>query len=167
VRAPTGSESPIIKWNQQPHHEENTLHLGLDVHKDSITLDIAQYSPKGVVRPYGTIPNDLHAAEKVLGRYRRRHEGVGEAILKEAVPWRKVAFYRGEKTLLDLDLSGEVKPENAYSVYPRIAPKEVILAQRGRSGLEMVVHKPHGTVVTMPGARRIMVQREQLGETPL
>ena len=32
-----------------------THHLGLDVHKDSISVAIAEYGPKGEVRLLGTI----------------------------------------------------------------------------------------------------------------
>jgi len=43
-----------------------TLYLGLDVHKDSITVAIAETGPKGEIRLFGTITNDLHALEKAL-----------------------------------------------------------------------------------------------------
>ena len=42
------------------------LYLGLDVHKDSITIAIAQAGPQGEIRLFGTITNDLHALEKAL-----------------------------------------------------------------------------------------------------
>jgi hypothetical protein len=40
------------------------LYLGLDVHKDSIT--IAQPSPQGVIRLFGSIANEADRLEKVL-----------------------------------------------------------------------------------------------------
>ena len=43
-----------------------TLHLGLDVHKDSITIAIAEPGSKGEIRLFGTITNDMHALEKAL-----------------------------------------------------------------------------------------------------
>ena len=52
-------------------------------------------------------------------RLNLRHEGVGEAILREGVPWRKFQIHRGDKTLLDLDLSGKVKPEEAMIGLPQ------------------------------------------------
>ena len=45
---------------------KNTLYLGLDVHKDSITIAIAMAGRNGEVRLYGAISNDLHAIEKAL-----------------------------------------------------------------------------------------------------
>src|SRR5512139_3367390 len=63
-----------------------TLHLGLDVHKDSITIAIAQPGPKGEIRPFGTITNDLHALEKVLSRIRKAHPGAHLEVAYEAGP---------------------------------------------------------------------------------
>lgn len=52
-----------------------TLYLGLDVHKDSITIAIAQPGSKGEVRVFGTITNDVERLEKALGRIRKAHPG--------------------------------------------------------------------------------------------
>ena len=51
------------------------LYLGLDVHKDSITIAIAMGGRNGEVRLYGTISNDLHALEKALRKIRQAHGG--------------------------------------------------------------------------------------------
>ena len=48
-----------------------TLYLGLDVHKDSITIAIAPGTPQGEIHLHGTITNDLHALEKALSRIRK------------------------------------------------------------------------------------------------
>lgn len=63
-----------------------TLHLGLDVHKDSITLAIAEGVPGGEVRLYGTISHDLHALEKALARIRKAHLGAALQVAYEAGP---------------------------------------------------------------------------------
>src|SRR5512136_3023435 len=63
-----------------------TLHLGLDVHKDSITVAIAQPGPKGEIRPFGTITHDLHALEKTLSRIRKAHPGAHLEVAYEAGP---------------------------------------------------------------------------------
>lgn len=49
------------------------IYLGLDVHKESISIAIAHSGRKGEVRAYGKIPNDLHAVEKVIGRLRKQY----------------------------------------------------------------------------------------------
>ena len=43
-----------------------TLYLGLDVHKDSLTIAIAEPGPKGEIRLFGTITNDVDRLEKAL-----------------------------------------------------------------------------------------------------
>jgi hypothetical protein len=53
--------------NKQPHHEVITLYIGLDVHKDSIAIAIAEPGPKGEIRLFGTITNDLGRLEHALG----------------------------------------------------------------------------------------------------
>ena len=63
-----------------------TLHLGLDVHKDSIAIAIAEPGPKGEVRSFGTITNDLHALEKALNRIRKAHPEAQLDVAYEAGP---------------------------------------------------------------------------------
>jgi transposase len=63
-----------------------TLYLGLDVHKDSITIAIAQPGPKGEIRLLGTITNDLHALEKALERIRKAHPDATLEVAYEAGP---------------------------------------------------------------------------------
>lgn len=63
-----------------------TLYIGLDVHKDSIVIAVAQAGPKGEIRLFGTITNDLHALEKALQRIRKAHPGAILEIAYEAGP---------------------------------------------------------------------------------
>src|SRR5512136_1266131 len=63
-----------------------TLYIGLDVHKDSITIAIAEPGPKGEIRLFGTITNDLHALEKALSRIRKAHPGALLEVAYEAGP---------------------------------------------------------------------------------
>jgi transposase len=65
---------------------KNTLYLGLDVHKDSITIAIAVNGRNGEVRLYGTISNDLHALEKALTKIRQAHGGARLEVCYEAGP---------------------------------------------------------------------------------
>lgn len=58
-----------------------TLYIGLDVHKDSIVIAIAEPDRHGEIRIFGTITNDLQALEKALNRIRKAHP---EAILEFA-----------------------------------------------------------------------------------
>jgi transposase len=63
-----------------------TLYIGLDVHKDSITIAIAQAGPNGEIRLFGTITNDLHALQKALARIRKAHPGAHLVVTYEAGP---------------------------------------------------------------------------------
>ena len=63
-----------------------TLYLGLDVHKDSITIAIAPAGLKGEIRLYGTLTHDLHALEKALARIRKAHPGARLEVGYEAGP---------------------------------------------------------------------------------
>jgi hypothetical protein len=63
-----------------------TLYLGLDVHKDSITIAIAEPGSKGEIRPFGTITRDIDRLEKALGRIRKAHPGAQLEVACEAGP---------------------------------------------------------------------------------
>src|SRR5512147_658808 len=63
-----------------------TLYLGLDVHKDSITIAIAEPGPKGEIRLFGSITNDLGRLEVALGRIRKVHPGAHLELAYEAGP---------------------------------------------------------------------------------
>src|SRR5262245_62057515 len=63
-----------------------TLYLGLDVHKDSITIAIAQPGSKGEIRLFGTITNDVDRLEKALSRIRKAHPGAQLEVAYEAGP---------------------------------------------------------------------------------
>ena len=63
-----------------------TLYLGLDVHKDSITIAIAQPGSKGELRLFGTITNDVDRLEKALHRIRKAHPEAHLELAYEAGP---------------------------------------------------------------------------------
>ena len=63
-----------------------TLYLGLDVHKDSITIAIAEPGPKGEVRVHGTITNSLIQIERALARVRKAHPEANLEVAYEAGP---------------------------------------------------------------------------------
>lgn len=62
------------------------LYIGLDVHKDSITIAIAPAGRSSEVRLYGTITHDLHALERALSRIRQAHPGARLEVTYEAGP---------------------------------------------------------------------------------
>jgi transposase len=77
----------------KPTHDKHTmktelLYIGLDVHAQSIAIALAEGwgKPRGEARTYGTIPNDLHALEKVFAKLRKAHPGVELRVCYEAGP---------------------------------------------------------------------------------
>ena len=63
-----------------------TLYIGLDVHKDSITIALAEPGPKGEIRLFGTITHDLGRLEQALSRIRKAHPGALLEVAYEAGP---------------------------------------------------------------------------------
>jgi len=54
--------------------KKNELYIGLDVHKETIAVALAEDGRNGEVRNVSTIPNDLYALERLLRRLRGTHE---------------------------------------------------------------------------------------------
>ena len=63
-----------------------TLYLGLDVHKDSITIAVAEPGPKGEIRLFGSIASSLQALERTLTRMREAHPEAQFEVAYEAGP---------------------------------------------------------------------------------
>ena len=53
---------------------EPSLFVGLDVHKETIVIALAEAGRHGQIRSHGTISNDLHALEKVFAKLRQAHQ---------------------------------------------------------------------------------------------
>src|SRR5712691_7517439 len=85
--SPHAAVSPRKNPNQRKHTMKNKLLcLGLDVHAQSVAIAIAEGGPKGEVRSYGSISNDLHALEKTLAKIKKAHSGAALRVCYEAGP---------------------------------------------------------------------------------
>jgi transposase len=62
------------------------LYIGLDVHKDSTTIALAEPGPKGEVRSFGTISSDIDRLEKTLRRIGKAHPQAQLQVAYEAGP---------------------------------------------------------------------------------
>ena len=67
-------------------------YVGLDVHKDTTVIAIADEGRSGEVRLYGTISSDLHALEKALRKI--GGEGVILHVVYEAGPTGYLLYRR-------------------------------------------------------------------------
>jgi len=67
-------------------------YVGLDVHKDTTVVAVAEGGREGEVRLYGTISSDLHALERVLAKL--GGEGVRLHVVYEAGPTGYVVYRR-------------------------------------------------------------------------
>jgi transposase len=52
---------------------KNLLYIGLDVHKDSIAIAVAEPGRAGEVRSLGIMSNSLHSVEKLIARLRKQY----------------------------------------------------------------------------------------------
>ena len=59
--------NPTTK-NGDKHMKKTDKYVGLDVHQDTTVIAVAEGGRVGEVRVYGTIPSDLQALAKVLGK---------------------------------------------------------------------------------------------------
>lgn len=57
---------------------QSTMHVGLDVHKESIDVALAP-SGQGEIRSFGRIAGDLDSVDKILAKLRRLHPGLNVA----------------------------------------------------------------------------------------
>ena len=67
-------------------------YVGLDVHKDTTVIAVAEAGRTGEVRLYGTISSDLGALEKVLRKL--GGEGIALHVVYEAGPTGYVLYRR-------------------------------------------------------------------------
>ncbi len=67
-------------------------YVGLDVHKDTTVVAIADGGRDGEVRVYGSISSDLHAVEKMMAKL--RSDGSTLRVVYEAGPTGYVLYRR-------------------------------------------------------------------------
>jgi transposase len=74
--------------NNKHTMKKKLLFTGLDVHAKNITIALAEGGggTPGEARLYGTIPNDLHALERVFAKLRKAHPGAELRVCYEAGP---------------------------------------------------------------------------------
>ena len=116
-------------------------YVGLDVHKDTTVIAVAEGDRLGEVRLYGTISSDLHALEKALRKI--GGEGVTLHVVYEAGPTGYVVYRR----LLQLKINCRVVAPSKLPYEKGVRQKTdrrdaLMLARLHRAGELTGIHVP-------------------------
>ena len=130
------------------------LFFGLDVDAKTSTIGLAP-GGGGEARPYGTIPNDLHALEKVFAKLRKAHPGVELRVCYEAGPTGFVLARRLAQLKIDCTVV-------APSLIPTRAGERIKTDRRDAMRLARLARSGDLSVVRVPGAADEAV-RDQIG----
>ena len=121
------------------------LFLGLDVHAKSLTLALAE-GGGGEARLYGTMPNDLHAVEKVFAKLKKAHPGVELRVCYEAGPTGFVLARRCAQLRIDCQVvAPSLIPSRAGDRVKTDRRDARKLARLHRAGELSAVHVPEAS----------------------
>jgi transposase len=116
-------------------------YVGLDVHKDTTVVAVAEGDRQGEVRLYGTISSDLHALEKVL-----RKLGGEDATLHlvyEAGPTGFVLYRRLQQLEIDCIVVAPTKTPQPKGPRQKTDRRDALqLARLHRAGELTAIHVP-------------------------
>ena len=114
-------------------------YLGLDVHKDTTVIAIAEGGREGECRLYGTIPSDLHALEKVLRKL--GGENIVLHVVYEAGPTGYVVFRRLQQLGIDCIVVAPSRTPQPKGVRQKTDRRDaMMLARLHRAGELVGIH---------------------------
>lgn len=119
--------------NGDKHMKATDKYVGLDVHQDTTVIAVADGGRVGEVRSYGTIPSDLQALAKVLGKL--GGEGVRLHVVYEAGPTGFVVYRRLRQMEIDCIVVAPSKTPQPKGVRQKTDRRDALqLARLHRAG---------------------------------
>ena len=116
-------------------------YVGLDVHKDTTVVAVAESGREGEVRIYGMISSDLHALERVLGKL--GGEDVTLHVVYEAGPTGYVLYRRLQQLKIDCMVVAPTKTPQQKGVRQKTDRRDAEqLARLHRAGELKAIHVP-------------------------
>jgi transposase len=116
-------------------------YVGLDVHKDTTVVAVAESGRVGEVRIYGTISSDLHALEKALRKI--GGEGVTLHVVYEAGPTGYVLYRRLQQLKIECIVVAPTKTPQQKGVRQKTDRRDAEqLARLHRAGELKAIHVP-------------------------
>lgn len=119
-------------------------YIGLDVHKDTTVIAIAEEGRQGEVRLYGTISSDLHAVENALRKL--GGEAIRLHVAYEAGPTGYVLYRRLQQLKIDCIVVAPTKTPQAPGLRQKTDRRDAEqLARLHRSGELTAIYVPDAT----------------------
>ena len=106
------------------------LTAALEFARNGIMPDIVERrtEPSQISRAVGIMPETID---------KLRPTGVGDAILKEGMPWNKVKFHRGNKLLMSVDFSQSSQRTDAMIGLPQDRTETIVREALGKLGTQI------------------------------
>ena len=116
-------------------------YVGLDVHKDTTVIAVAEGQREGEVRIYGQISSDLHALEKTLRKF--SGEGVTLHVVYEAGPTGYVIYRRLQQLKINCIVVAPSKLPYEKGTRQKTDRRDALmLARLHRAGELTAIHVP-------------------------
>jgi transposase len=127
--------------NRDKHMKTKNKYVGLDVHKDTTVVAVADGGRDGEVRLYGEISSDLGALEKVLRKL--GGEGVTLHVVYEAGPTGFVIYRRLQQLGIDCIVVAPTKTPQEKGLRQKTDRRDaLLLARLHRAGELSAIHVP-------------------------
>jgi transposase len=126
--------------------KKSLLYLGLDVHASAVSIAVAEGTPGGEVRHYGSVSNCLSTLERTLAKIRRAHPEAELRVCYEAGPTGFVIARRLAQLGIDCTVVAPSLIPNRSGDRVKTDRRDAVkLARLHRAGELTAVHVPEAT----------------------